>query len=123
MAANPALCAQLDNQGFWYAKYQEMKLRDVLSGAKPAAPVLTPSSIVPVSEPTPAPAGTQIVLDKNNRPVVVPIVEGSSGVPSRVSPDENWQSRYHAAMETAKKTGRTEDWQVVFRLKRENPES
>ena len=122
VAANPQLLQQLDSQGFWYAKYQEMKLRDVLSGIRPAAPVLTPSSVVQVEPIAPPPAGTQLVLDKNNKPVIVPMVEGSSGTPSRVSLGQDWQSRYQAAMETAQKTGRTEDWQVVFRLKRE-PES
>jgi cellulase/cellobiase CelA1 len=51
------------------------------------------------------------------------MVEGSSNVPSRVSQDQDWHTRYSAAMETAKKTGRTEDWQAVFRLKRETPAS
>lgn len=121
VAANPQIMQQLDSQNFWYAKYQEMKLRDVLSGAKPAAPVLTPASVVQVEPITPPPAGTHLVLDKNNRPVVVPVIEGSSGVASRVSQDQDWQTRYSAAMATAKKTGSTEDWQVVFRLKREKP--
>lgn len=123
VAANPVAMQALDSQAFWYGKYQEMKLRDVLSGAKPVAPVLTPSNVVPVTEPVVAPAGTQIVLDKNSRPIVVPIVESSGGTPSRVSQDQDWQMRYNAAMETAKKTGRTEDWQAVFRLKRESPAS
>lgn len=119
VAANPQLLQQLDSQAFWYGKYQEMKLRDVLSGAKPAAPVLSPSSIVHAPALAEAPPGTSLVLDKNNRPVIVPNVEGSSGVPSRVSPEQDWQARYDAALDTAKKTGRTEDWRVVFRLKRE----
>lgn len=123
VAANPAILQQLDSQGFWYAKYQEMKLRDVLSGVKPAAPVLTPASIVPASAPVVAPAGTNIVLDKNNNPVVVPILESSSGVPSRIAPAADWQARYQAAFDVATKTGRTEDWQTVFRLKREIPAS
>ena len=58
-----------------------------------------------------APAGTHIVLDKNNRPVIVPVLEGADGVPSRVSPDQDWQTRYQAAFETAKKTGNSDDWQ------------
>lgn len=121
VAANPQLLQQLDSQAFWYAKYQEMKLKDVLSGARPAAPVLTPSSIVPAAPMAEAPAGTHLVLDKNNRPVVVPMVEGSSGVPSRTSPDQDWQTRYQAAFQVAQKSGLTEDWQKVFRLKREAP--
>jgi hypothetical protein len=121
VAASPAALKALDSAEFWYSKYRDMKLRDVLSGAKPAAPVLTPASIVPSGPVVEAPAGTHLVLDKNNRPVVVPIVEGSTGVPSRVSPDQDWQARYQAAFEVAKKTGRTEDWQTVFRLKRETP--
>lgn len=121
VAANPQVLQQLDSQAFWYAKYQEMKLKDVLSGAKPAAPVLTPSNVVPVGPTETAPPGTTLVLDRNNKPIVVPILEGSTGIPSRVSPDQDWQSRYQAAFETAKKTGLTEDWQKVFRLKREIP--
>jgi len=117
--SNPILMQQLDNPAFWYGKYQEMKLRDVLSGVAPAAPVLTPSSIIQPQAPVMAPVGTNVILDRNNNPVVVPIVEGSSGVPSRESPDANWQARYQAAFDVAKKTGRTEDWQEVFRLKRE----
>lgn len=123
VAANKSILQQLDSQAFWYGKYQEMKLKDVLSGAKPAAPVLTPSSIVPASVPVVAPVGTNVILDRNNNPVVVPIVESSSGVPSRVSTDADWQARYQAAMDVAKKTGRTEDWQTVFRLKRETSEN
>jgi len=121
VAANPQILQQLDSQAFWYGKYQEMKLRDVLSGKTPAAPVLTPSNVVQVEPIATPPAGTHLVLDKNNRPVVVPMVEGSSGVPSRVSPDQDWQGRYQAAFDVAKRTGRTEDWQTVFRLKREVP--
>lgn len=121
VAANPSVLQQLDSQAFWYGKYQEMKLKDVLSGAKPAAPVLTADSIVPVLAPITPQAGTQVVMDRNSNPVVVPIVEGSTGVPSRTSPDQDWQVRYQAAFETASKTGRTEDWQAVFRLKREVP--
>ena len=123
VAANPVALQQLDSQGFWYAKYQEMKLRDVLSGAKPAAPVLTPANVIPASAPVVAPAGTTIVLDKNNQPVIVPFVEGSTGVPSRTSQSQDWQARYQVAFANATKTGRTEDWQAVFRLKREAPES
>lgn len=123
VATNPGLMRQLDSQEFWYAKYQQMKLKDVLSGTKPAAPVLTPANIVPTIPNMAPPPGTTLVLDKNNQPVLVPIVEGSTGVPSRVSPDQNWQMRYQAAFDTAKKTGRTEDWQEVFRLKRETPAS
>lgn len=121
VAANPSVLQQLDSQAFWYGKYQEMKLRDVLSGAKPAAPVLTPSSIIQPVAPVLAPAGTTVIMDRNNNPVVVPMVEGSTGVPSRTSPDQDWQARYQAAFEVAQKTGRTEDWQTVFRLKREVP--
>ena len=123
VSANPAFLQQLDSQAFWYAKYQEMKLKDVLSGQKPIAPVLTPANVIPASTPMVAPAGTTLVLDKNNQPVIVPMVEGSTGVPSRTSADQDWQVRYQAAFATAQKTGRTEDWQTVFRLKREAPES
>ncbi len=123
VAANPQLLQQLDSQGFWYAKYQEMKLKDVLSGQKPVAPVLTPSSVVPAAPVVAAPAGTHLVLDRNNQPVIVPMVEGSTGVPSRTSPDQDWQSRYQAAFAVATKTGRSEDWQKVFALKREAPGS
>jgi len=120
VAANPQLLQQLDSQSFWYGKYQELKLKDVLSGANPAAPAIVPTVATSVPT-TPAPPGTTLVLDKNNKPVIVPIVEGSSGVPSRTSPDADWQARYAAAFETASKTGRTEDWQKVFALKREIP--
>jgi hypothetical protein len=123
VAANPQALRQLDSQEFWYSMYKDMKLKDALSGQKPVAPVLTPSNVVPTMPSTPAPAGTQLVLDKNNQPVIVPMVEGSNGVPSRTSPDADWQSRYQAAFVVAQKTGRTEDWQTVFRLKRENPGS
>lgn len=122
VAANPALMARYDNPETWYSKYQELKLKDVLSGARPAAPVLTLSSIVQ-PPPMEAPAGTHIVLDKNNRPVIVPVLEGADSVPSRVSQDQDWQTRYATAMATAQRTGRTEDWQTVFRLKREPQQS
>jgi hypothetical protein len=123
VAANPSALQALDSQAFWYSKYQEMKLRDVLAGVKPAASVLTPSAVIPAQAPVVAPAGTTVVMDRNNRPVVVPIVEGSTGVPSRTDQETDWQTRYNAALTAAQKTGLTEDWQKVFRLKREAPVS
>lgn len=121
VAANPNIVNQLDNSEFWYAKYQEMKLRDMLSENPKAPAVLNPSNVVSQPSIIKSEAGTHLVLDKNNNPVIVPMVEGSSGVPSRVSPDQDWQGRYQAAIQTATKSGKTEDWQKVFRLKREIP--
>ncbi len=122
VAANPMAIRALDTQAFWFGKYQEMKLKDLMAGngkAAPAPPAPVTPSIVPRLEPISVPAGTVPVIDRNGNAVAIPVIEPSSGAPSRESPDANWQGRYQAAFETAKKTGRTEDWMEVFRLKRE----
>ena len=113
--ANPIYQQALDQKSFWYQKYLELKIKG--GAANPVAPKV--DNTVPVVVPMEIPAGTIPVVDRNNNPVPIPVIESSGGAPSRESPESNWQARYQAAYDTATKTGSTEDWMKVFRLKRE----
>lgn len=115
---NAAAVQQLDSQAFWYGKYQEMKLKDMMAGRAPS-PAPAPHPVNPVVAPVVIPPGTTAVLDRNGNVVPIPVIESSTGVPSRTTPEADWQTRYQTAFAKAKETGKNEDWQDVFRIKRE----
>ena len=109
--ANPETQKQLLNSNFWYSKYQEMKLRDMLK-----APVQNPTpSNTPVLAATND--GSPVVMNNQGQPVNLPSFEGSGGVPSRTSQDSDWQSTYNSLMQRAKESRSQEDWAAVFRHK------
>jgi hypothetical protein len=98
-----------DSDGYYFEKYKEMKLRDVLTKqttpANPNAPALVTSQ------------GAPLVVNNNGVPVSMPAFESSGGVPSRTSPDADWQGTYNALFKRARESGEQGDWMAVYRHK------
>ena len=80
-----------DSDNFYYQKYQELKLRDLAS--KVSVPPPTPTN--PTSPVLQTQEGAPVVLNNSGKPVSIPTFEGSSGVPSTPSDNQNWQSTYN----------------------------
>jgi hypothetical protein len=80
-----------DSDNFYYQKYQELKLRDLAS--KTSVPPPTPTN--PTSPVLQTQEGAPVVLNNSGKPVSIPTFEGSSGVPSTPSDNQNWQSTYN----------------------------
>ena len=109
-ANNPQARAFFDSDAFYFQKYQEMKLKDLVS--KPSAPIPNPN--VPVLQ---TETGAPVVISNSGKPVSIPTLESSGGVPSKVSNDANWQGTYSALLTRAKESGSMEDWMAVYRHK------
>ena len=106
IANDPNARRYLDSDAFYFEKYKEMKLRDLMSKPQNSnAPVLA------------TPSGAPVVLTNSGQVVNIPSIEGSGGVPSRMSPDADWQSTYNALFQRARETGSESDWQAVYRHK------
>ena len=110
VANNPQARAFYDSDAFYFQKYQEMKLKDMIS--KPSAPAKDPSAPVLVT-----PQGSPVVINSAGQPVSLPSFESSGGVPSRTSPDASWQSTYNALFAKAQASGQQADWVEVYRHK------
>lgn len=113
VAVNPQARQYFDSDAYYFQKYQEMKLRDL--AAKPtasapaagSAPVLTSQS------------GAPIVMTNQGRPVSLPAIEASGGVPSRTSSNGDWAARAQVAFDQARQSGSTEAWMQYYRIKAE----
>lgn len=101
---------QFDSDGFYFETYKEMKIKDLLS--KPATSTVNPNAPVLRTQ-----EGAPIVMTNSGQPVSLPVFEGSSGVPSRQSPDANWQGTYNALFTRAQKSGSESDWAALYRHK------
>lgn len=110
VAANPQARAYFDSDGYYFQKYQEMKLKDMMS--KPTAPAPNPNAPALVTQ-----QGAPVILTNQGQPVSIPTFESSGGVPSRVDPNGNWAAQAQAAFDVARQTGRTEDWVAYYKLK------
>lgn len=88
-----------DNDQAFLSKYQELKLKDLISGSHAAVAPVKPAAPV-------------------ERPASVPMkVEGAEGA-ARVQLDD-WDIRLKAALDKAKLSGSDDDWADVVALKRE----
>lgn len=110
-AKNPQARAYFDSDQYYFQKYQELKLRDLVAKPAPAAPA-NPSA--PVLQ---KPEGAPVVINNNGQPVSIPTFESSGGVPSRVSPDASWQGTYDSLLQRAKASGSQDDWMALYRHK------
>ena len=90
IAANPQARAYFDSDAYYFQKYQEMKLRDVVS--KPSAPAPTPTA--PTAPVLQTQQGAPVLVNNQGQPVSMPTFESSSGVPSSPSEQGNWQGTY-----------------------------
>lgn len=113
VATNPQARAYFDSDAFYFQKYQEMKLKDLIS--KPPVPTPTPPN--PNAPALMTQQGAPVVLNNSGQPVSIPTLESSGGVPSKVSPDASWQSTYNALFQRAQTTGNQEDWMAFYRHK------
>ena len=114
VATNPQARAYFDSDAYYFQKYQEMKLRDMIS--KPSAPVNSTAPILQNEQ------GSPVVINNNGRPVSIPSFESSGGVPSRTSPDASWQSTYQSLFAKAQASGQQSDWVALYRHKVQAPE-
>lgn len=111
VANNPQARAYFDSDAYYFQKYQEMKLKDLMT--KPVSPTPTnPSAPVLATE-----SGAPVVVNNQGRPVSIPNFESSGGVPSKVGSDASWQSTYNALFQRAQASGAQEDWVAVYRHK------
>ena len=110
--ANPQASRWFNSPDFAYQQYQEMKLKDLVT--KPAAPAPAPSPAAPalVTE-----TGAPVVVTSTGKVVNIPTFESSGGVPSRTSPDADWQSTYNALLQRAQSQNTDENWMAVMRHK------
>lgn len=115
VAANPQARAYFDSDGYYFQKYQEMKLKDLIS--KPAAP----ASVNPHAPALVSQTGAPVILTNQGQPVSIPTFESSGGVPSKADPNGNWAANAQVAFDRARQTGRTEDWVVYYKIKSEAP--
>lgn len=111
VANNPNARQYFDSDGYYFEKYKEMKLKELVS--KPS----TPTSSNPNAPVLQTPEGAPVVLNNQGQPVSVPTFEGSGGVPSKTSPNADWQSTYNALFTRARQTGAQEDWAAFYRHK------
>jgi hypothetical protein len=98
-----------DSDGYYFEKYKEMKLRDVLT--KPTTPVNPNVPVLATSQ------GAPLVVNNNGVPVSMPSFESSGGVPSRTSPDADWQGTYNALFKRARESNAQDDWMALYRHK------
>jgi hypothetical protein len=101
-----------DSDAYYFEKYKEMKLKELMT--KPSTPAPSPNAPVLVT-----PQGSPVVLTNSGQPVSIPAFESSSGVPSREGLNGNWAARAQSAFDNARQTGRTEDWVAYYKLKSE----
>jgi len=107
VATNPQARAYFDSDAYYFQKYQEMKLKDLMlkTPVNPNVPALVSTQ------------GAPVVVNNNGQPVSMPSFESSGGVPSRVGSDTSWQSTYNALFQRAQESGRQEDWVALYRHK------
>jgi hypothetical protein len=108
-ATNPQARGWFDSDTYYFQKYQEMKIKDLMT--KPAAPANPNAPALVTSQ------GAPVVVNNNGQPVSIPTFEGSGGVPSRESPDASWQSTYNALFQRARDSNSQDDWMAVYRHK------
>ncbi len=112
IANDPNARRYFDSDGYYFEKYKELKLRELVTKSNsPAAPV---NSSVPVLQ---TQAGAPVVVNNSGQPVSIPSFEGSGGVPSRQSPDANWQTTYNALFQRARESNSQDDWMALYRHK------
>lgn len=112
VANNPQARAFFDSDSFYFQKYQELKLKDLVS--KPA------TSSVPTNPNAPVlvtPQGAPLVINNSGQPVSMPSFESSSGVPSRTSESSDWQSTYNTLLTRAQQQPTDENWMNLMRHK------
>lgn len=109
-ATNPQAQAYFDSDTFYFQKYQELKLRDLMAAPKPTE--INPKAPVLKTE-----GGAPVIISNSGKPVSIPALESSGGVPSKISNEASWQSTYSELLSRAQKTGSTEDWTALYRHK------
>lgn len=107
MANDPNARRYFDSDGYYFEKYKELKLKELLTKPPmdPKAPVLQ------------TPQGTPVVVNSQGQPVSLPTFESSGGVPSRMSPDADWQGTYNALFARARASNTQDDWMALYRHK------
>lgn len=111
IANDPNARRYFDSDAYYFEKYKEMKLREMVTKSNTPNPV---NSIAPVLQ---TQTGAPVVVNNSGQPVSIPSFEGSGGVPSRQSPDVNWQGTYNALFQRARESGAQDDWLAFYRHK------
>jgi len=105
---------QFDSSDVWFAKYQEMKIKDMM--AKANAPAPAPNPTAPVLQ---TPQGAPVILNNQGQPVSIPNIEPSGGASRSINPNGDWQVRAQEAFNLARQLGTTEAWMNYYRVKSE----
>jgi hypothetical protein len=105
---NPQARQFLDSDAFYFNKYQELKLRDVLSN--PPRPQVQGNVPALVTQ-----SGAPVVVTNQGRPVSIPNMESSGGVPSRVNNEGESSARAQVLFDAARREGTTEAWLAYYR--------
>lgn len=108
---NPQALSWLDSADFYFQKYQEMKLRDLSSKSNIPPPANQNAPVLQTQ------SGAPVVINAQGKPVSIPVIEGSGGVPSRVAPDADYAAKAQSLFDQARQTGKTEDWMAYYRAK------
>lgn len=103
-----------DSDSYYFQKYQELKLKDLISKPQVSNPSQNAPALVTQT-------GAPVILTNQGRPVSIPNIESSGGVPSRQDSNGNWAQKAQVAFDMARHTGRTEDWVAYYKLKSETP--
>ena len=104
-----------DSSDTYFAKYQEMKLADLIGKSKTPPPQVNPSA--PVLQ---AQNGAPIVINSQGHPVSIPNIEPSGGASGGINPNGDWQSRSQDAFNRARQLGTTEARMDYYRVKTES---
>jgi hypothetical protein len=100
-----------DSDGFYFQKYQEMKLRDLSAKPIPTTPINPQAPVLQTQQ------GAPVIVNNNGEVRSIPNFESSSGVPSSPSENQNWQGTYQSLLARAKADPTDLNWMAVMRHK------
>lgn len=111
-AGNIQAQSYFDSDAYYFNKYQELKLKELMS--KNSQPPVPANPTIPVLQ---TQTGSPVVITNSGRVVGIPNIEPSGGVPSAPSDQANWQGTYSSLLARAKQTNSDADWLAVMRHK------
>lgn len=121
VSANKEHLKILDSKEFWYGKYKEMKLKDMLAGKTP--PAAAPSTTPPAARTVPPPGTAPVIVDNRGNPVSMPSIEGGGGTSSQPPARSQAVERAQQLFEVARNSnGSTEAWMAYLKAKNEIPD-
>jgi hypothetical protein len=115
VATNPQILQTLDSSEFWFQKYSEFKLKDLIAkSANPPPTAPPPPPNVPVLR---TQEGAPVVMTNSGQPVSIPVIEASGGVSSGRTPGENWTVKAQELLDRARREQTSEAWMDYYKHK------